>query len=163
MATTTTNIGLTKPAASENYDVDVWNTNMDLIDSACDFYRHSWTPQLYDLNTYVRELPTENVYVGYFKIGRIVFAYYSGTCDLSGVSTMLQIRNLPMNVVLGGSAYFAALNQNGTTVSGLNLVRSVIVQGGTSYLYIRPNITSAEFSSASSTGFSFMIIGVSSS
>lgn len=34
MASSTTNIGLTKPAASENYSVDVWNTNMDKIDTA---------------------------------------------------------------------------------------------------------------------------------
>ena len=34
MATTTTNLGLTKPAGSEGYSVDVWNGNMDKIDTA---------------------------------------------------------------------------------------------------------------------------------
>jgi len=34
MATTTTNLGLTKPATSEKYSVAVVNTNMDLIDAA---------------------------------------------------------------------------------------------------------------------------------
>ena len=34
MATTTTNLGLTKPAYADAADVAVFNTNMDLIDSA---------------------------------------------------------------------------------------------------------------------------------
>ena len=34
MATTTTNLGLTKPAYSDSEDVSVLNSNMDLIDAA---------------------------------------------------------------------------------------------------------------------------------
>jgi hypothetical protein len=33
MATTTTNLGLTKPATTELYDIAIANTNMDLIDN----------------------------------------------------------------------------------------------------------------------------------
>jgi hypothetical protein len=33
MATTTTNLGLTKPATTELYDIEIANTNMDLIDN----------------------------------------------------------------------------------------------------------------------------------
>ena len=34
MASTTPRLGLTKPANSENYSVDVWNHNMEKIDDA---------------------------------------------------------------------------------------------------------------------------------
>lgn len=34
MATTTTNLGLTKPATSDNVDITVINTNMDKLDTA---------------------------------------------------------------------------------------------------------------------------------
>ena len=34
MATTTTNLGLTKPATTDNVDVSVLNANMELIDAA---------------------------------------------------------------------------------------------------------------------------------
>lgn len=34
MATTTTHLGLTKPAGTDNVDISVINTNMDLLDTA---------------------------------------------------------------------------------------------------------------------------------
>lgn len=39
MATTTTNLGLTKPATTDNVDVAVLNGNMDLIDAAVGKHR----------------------------------------------------------------------------------------------------------------------------
>ena len=109
----------------------------------------SWTPQLYDNTTYVRNLPASS----YFRTGQLVIAWMYGTFNFSGISTMLQIRNLPMNVVLGGTAYIGELNQT-------SFDHPFVVQGGTSYLYIRPNIKSSMLSTPSSTSnVSFMIIG----
>lgn len=150
MATQTTNLHLVKPAANEKVNIATINGNMDIIDNACDFGMKSWTPHLYDLNSYVRDLANG----GYIKIGRWVIAYYSSQgANLSGVSTMIQIRNLPMDVILGGNAYFASLQQSQYT-------HPVYVQSGTTYLYLRPNIKSSEFSDATSQVFGFCIIGL---
>ena len=153
MATYTTNWNLKKPAASDKASIADINSNMDILDAACGFIVKSWTPQLYDNTSYVRDLSNGL----YAKIGRVVIAFYStSSANLSGISTMLQIRNLPMTTVYGGSVYFGELQQS-------SLTRPVYVQSGTSYLYARPNVKSSDFSSASSTAFGFMIIGTADS
>lgn len=153
MATYTTNWNLKKPAASEKVSIADINSNMDILDAACGFLTKSWTPHLYDNTSYVRDL-SNGLYV---KIGRLVIAFYSSaSTNLSGISTMLQIRNLPMTTVYGGSVYFGELQQQSSA-------NSVYVQSGTSYLYARPNVKSSNFSSASSTAFGFMIIGTADS
>ena len=68
MATNTTNLGLVKPAASENVDLSVLNGNMDKLDAFA-WKEGAWTPELLSGGsgyTYT------NLTAKYFKIGRLV-------------------------------------------------------------------------------------------
>lgn len=109
-----------------------------------------WTPQLYDLDTFKRNLGNGN----YFKIGKFVVAtLYVENPDLSGISTMMQIRNVPMDFVTGGMFYLAAL----TSGNGANQT----IQGTTGKVYFRPNIVSTQLSNQTAPGiFSMTIFGV---
>lgn len=89
------------------------------------------------------------------KIGRLVVAYINvNNPDLSDINTMLQIRNLPMNMVLGGTLYAASLSGQGANHT-IQL---------SSVLYIRPNIKSSNFADpVSGVGwFTMCIIGMQS-
>ena len=109
----------------------------------------TWTPQLYDYNTYLRDL-APGIYV---KIGKFVFAWVSmNNPDLSGINTMMQIRNLPMASVLSGSIYIGGLAGNG----GQNTVQFA------SEVYMRPNITSAQITNPLQSGaFNLCVFGIS--
>jgi len=109
----------------------------------------TWTPHLYDLDTKLRDLPSGN----YFKIGKVVIAtIYVDNVDLSDISTMMQIRNVPMDFVAGGSFYMAGL----TNGQGANNT----IQGTTARVYFRPNITSSAVTTPTGAGvFSLVIIG----
>lgn len=108
----------------------------------------TWTPKLYDYQTYLRDLP--NGY--YLQIGRFVIASVNtNAADLSGISTMMQIRNLPMDFAYGGNVYIANLSDQGA---------SRTIQAGESFL-IRPNLISSAMSTPASPGWvSMLIIGV---
>ena len=108
----------------------------------------TWTPHIYDSTTYKRTMTT-----GYYiQFGSFVIAWVNSTStDLSGISTMLQIRNLPCNDILGGEIYFGQLNQT-------SFSKPYKIQPYTSYVYPRPNVTSNDFSTPASAGFMGMII-----
>ena len=152
MATGTANWSLVKPLASEKANISVINSNMDKLDGLIGKIQE-WTPQLYDNNTYVRDLATGS----YLQIGQFVFAWFSrNNPDFSGISTMLQIRNIPISYIFGGSMYIAALNQTSHD-------NSISIQGGGENLLPRPNIVSSDFSNPASPGtFSFAIFGIAS-
>lgn len=116
----------------------------------------SWTPQIYDYETYKRDFPTTTETISkYVEIGNFVVAFFIGNSssqpDLSGISTMLQIRNLPMSVVAGGMIYIGAL-------AG---VRELVIQAVQApQIYIRPNLKSSEFSNPAAPGIvTFVVFG----
>ena len=152
MATGTANWSLVKPLASEKANISVINANMDKLDGLIGRVKE-WTPQLYDNNTYVRDLDTGS----YLQIGQFVFAWFSkNNPNFSGISTMLQIGNTPFSYIFGGSIYISTLNQNSHD-------NSFSIQGGNANLLIRPNIKSSDFSNPAQPGtFSFAAFGIAS-
>lgn len=109
----------------------------------------TWTPQLYDYNTYLRDLEPSR----YVKIGQFVFAWINmNNPDLSGINTMMQIRNLPMASALSGSIYIGGLAGNGGQCT---------VQFA-SAVFMRPNITSAQLANPLQPGaFNLCVFGIS--
>lgn len=103
-------------------------------------YQGTWTPQIYDNNTFKRNLASST----YYRVGNIIMAYYAAyNPDLSGISTMLQIRNFP-GKVMGGQMYIAADSAGGAQLT---------VQGSLSNaVYFRPNWVSSRISSPTSPG-----------
>lgn len=113
----------------------------------------TWTPKLYDFDTYKRDLPG---YAFWTNLGRIKIAYYFNTSsaplDLSGISTMMQIRTVPFNDVLGGLIYFSAFDQTGSKQP------HVIQQSVHGEIFIRPNVVSSMFSTPSDAGSITVIV-----
>lgn len=106
-----------------------------------------FTPHLYDYEKLVRSFPTEsgvlyriNEHLGLVRI-------YVNNPDLSGVSTMLQIRNLPsqVNAVIGGDVYVAGMSGQGSNLTIQGLAGNNV--------YIRPNATSENFPNPASPGW----------
>lgn len=109
----------------------------------------TWQPEIYDLNTFVRNT-NDRVLAFYFKVGKIVIVTISTrvneTQDFSGISTMLQFRNVPYSgtgqmITAGGIA--SIQNYTGNNI--------LTVQAGIGdRIYIRPNVTSAQITNAAS-------------
>lgn len=125
---------------------------MNTLSSLLDFIGNwgvvkTFTPHLYDYNTYKRALGNGK----YFKIGKLVVGTICAyNADLSGINTMVQFRNLPVEEVWGGNSYIAQLSRN---IS--------VVQGDSYYIYLRPNVTSSDFSTPSNVGIlSVLFVGV---
>lgn len=132
-------------------------SHMDLVDTINSKLttRQTWTPELYDYNTYLRKLDGATgvwVDLGYLKIAW--WAQGGDGPDLSGINTMLQIRGLPFVTVIGGGIYIGHLPGAGAEL--------VIQQSsGISSIYPKPNVTSSQLqNSPSKAGFtSFWCIG----
>lgn len=112
------------------------------------FTKGTFTPKLYDYETYLRDMPTSE----YIKIDKLVVASIScQNFDFSGINTMLQVRNLPMDTVLGGTFYMGAITGEG----GTRTIQATGVGG-----YIRPNLKSSDISNPTSVGVAtFLFIG----
>lgn len=107
----------------------------------------TWTPQLYDYTTFVRNLGDGS----YLREGDLVVAnLYLSNPNLSGVSTMIEIRNTPMTEVWGGSVYFSEFHQTLYT-------HPTYIQASGNYVYFRPNIKSSDFSNASTGSGTFQL------
>jgi len=127
------------PAIKEKMDLaDTINTNLSTW--------KSWSPKIYDLNNYVRDFPVGGQWI---DLGGLKFASCSQAGngpDLSGISTMLQIRNVPIAHIIGGGAYF-----------DFDMDRSsrahVIQKADNGAIFIRPNVVSSDFSDASKPGY----------
>lgn len=104
----------------------------------------TWTPHIYDLNTYKTTLSAQT----YYKIGKLVIMpIYQGTMPAVTIGTMLQIRNFPFSMWLyGGSAYMANVSEN---------FGNRTIQASEVALYFRPNVTG----SISGGVFSVLVIG----
>lgn len=114
----------------------------------------TWTPHIYDLNTYVRNATYQGQYI---KAGNIIILTYSTPDvagageDFSGINTMLQYRNLPYSAtIVGGSTSFT--NDLGDYHS--------IQAGIFGRVYFRPNIKSSDFSDATKVAFGFFAFGI---
>ena len=108
----------------------------------------TWTPKLYDYTTYVRDLPAST----YCEFGSIVVANINtNNPNLSGINTMMQIRNLPMDEVWGGNIYIGGMTGAGSDRT---------FQTAT-YVYPRPNIKSSDITDAATAPgwFTLLIIG----
>jgi hypothetical protein len=99
-----------------------------------------WTPKLYSYNTYVRDLASQK----YFKLGGLYLIYMIGTFDFSGLSDMMQIRNLPCQRCIGGILYLGSLKES-SYLSG----KGTRIQGAGAQAWPRSNITSSDFENPS--------------
>lgn len=124
------------------------NPTKDLISSMS--ASKTWTPHLYDYNTKLREFANAGRYL---KFGKICIAWIQvNNLNFSGITQMMQIRNLPCNVILGGSLYFAGLK------SGAGALQTIQMD---SALLIRPNVVSSDFTDPSNPGWTtIFFIGV---
>ena len=87
----------------------------------------TWTPKIYDLDTYKRDMPTQT----YIKIGRLyVLFLYENPFQSTVFNTMIQIRNSPCPHLMGGTVYVASLSSAGGTWT---------VQGSGYNILLRPN------------------------
>lgn len=104
MATQTTNLNLTKPGTTDPVDISVINNNMDKLDAQ--FTTGSFTPHIYDNNTYLGSLGSQT----YIKVGKMYFfQIYKTITETYNISTMLQIRNFPCKYIFGGSVYYSGI------------------------------------------------------
>ena len=90
---------------------------------------HAFDAQLYDMDTPIG-LSFTSAY--YTKIGGFVFMRGIGLTSDATFSTMLQIRNLPCNIVWGVGIYLPYPSDKGGNKT---------VQGGVTNAFFRPNIT----------------------
>lgn len=111
-------------------------------------YKVIWfTPHLYDLDTLVRSFPANSASLHRINEHLGVIRIFTNNPNLSGISTMLQIRNLPSQVdtILGGSIYIASINGSGANQA---------IQGiGGGNIYIRPNIKSSDIANPTAPGW----------
>ena len=105
----------------------------------------TFTAHIYDNNTKVSELTG----CQYVKIGSVYIMYFNGhLAESFTVSTMLQIKNMPCNRVLGGNVYYSGITGQ---------LGDRTIQASVSGAFIRPNVT-GEFSA--DYQFAFALFGV---
>ena len=89
MATKTTNYGLEKPDGTDFYDVDVQNSNMDIIDKQMKANANAIT-QLNSDSTFIKR-ESDNLYVYKNKDIAIVIAYFSISVTGGGYDNVYQL------------------------------------------------------------------------
>lgn len=108
-----------------------------------DYIVGTWTPQLYDLNTYKRDFAEQK----YYKIGKLyVMFLVQSNVDYSGITTMAQIRNLPCQACVGGAFYL-----QGLTIDAHKASKGDYIQPSGNVAYLRENVVSSDFTNASSS------------
>lgn len=111
----TREVAVTSPTA--------WRTALGVPD----YTEGSWTPKLYDYNTFKQDLPSQV----YFKIGNYyVMLIRLAAFPTTTFETMIQIRNLPCANVDGGTVYASNVSGQGGNWT---------IQGSGSAAYLRPN------------------------
>ena len=132
-------------------------TNIGAVGSS-DLSLKSWTPKLYDMDTYKRDMPSSY----YWKIGSLYIMTVSATnFDFSGVSTMIQIRNMPCTYCIGGTVFL-----QGLTSTAKSALKGIWIQGtqtnSKGAAYVRENVISSDFSNAStgSQAAEFVFFGI---
>ena len=114
-----------------------------------------WTPHIYDLNTYLRATPHSGIYFHVGKLWALAYETYDGgtACDLSGITTMLQIRNFPVNGIniIGGVF----------DIDQVATVNNHYIQAAIeNRIYFRPNVLSTAFTDATNVKMSFIVFGI---
>ena len=93
----------------------------------------TWTPKLYDADTYIKDLAPQP----YYKIGNLVFSQVVANIGNSVTfSAMLQIRNLPAPKVLMGT--FSGIDPLTWEDVADHYLQGNVYNGR---IYIRPNLT----------------------
>ena len=115
------------------------DVDSEIDDLIADFAVKTWTPKLYDYNTYKRDLPAQK----YVKVNKLYVMFLEGTFDYSDISTMIQIRNLPCQTCVGGCIFLGSLRE-------ASLSKGIRIQGDGAAAYPRPNVISSDFGTASS-------------
>lgn len=109
----------------------------------------TWTPKLYDYETYKRDLTQQ----AYFKIGNFyVMFIYQSNIDYSGITTMVQYRNLPCTNCIGGTVYLQG--RKGSIAKDIG----AYIQGSSNRAYVRENIVSTDFSNPTSSGITNVVL-----
>jgi len=109
----------------------------------------TWTPQLYDYNTYKRDLTPQP----YFKIGNFCIMFiWLDNINYSNIDTMVQFRNLPYNCI-GGTIYLATLKRESRAAS-----KGTFIQGSGTRAYVRENVTSSDFGDPVNSGVTDVIL-----
>ena len=110
----------------------------------------TWTPEIYDNTTKIGNAATHT----YYRFGDVFICPFFIQTDLHNISTMLQIRGKPNGLSWwwGGSVY---LNQ----ASGVGNGGYITIQPSNVGVYFRPNITSANATSATSCNIMGVLIG----
>ena len=110
MATQTTNLGLTKPAVSDQYDISVFNSNADIIDTSIGNIKTDIT----SINSSIEgKANAVNGYSPYVFAGGITFSAGVGTYTLPTGYTYLGQAFGQMNANTG--YYVRAVSMNATT------------------------------------------------
>lgn len=134
MASTTSNIGLTKPAAGEGYSLDVWNGNMDKIDAKTGVVQTDTNKTVtFDASTMAK--------IGSWMISNYIAAKYMVTrCANNGASNpVFGTSNFGLIYSLSSANYGWAILQtdNGSLPGGILIGQ---LYGGTWFWY-KPTLT----------------------
>jgi hypothetical protein len=121
MATKTTNYGLEKPDGTDFYDVDVQNSNMDIIDKQMKANANAITQLNYDYDTIIVGTSVSTVsqtisHYGGRKLSDykfIVFAFGASDDDIRSIVTVPRI----IFEKIGKSYSFVAHGSNDSTIS----------------------------------------------
>ena len=117
----------------------------------------TWTPKLYDFDTYKRDFPTSY----YIKIGSIYIMFIAtSNFNFSGVSTMIQIRNLPCSNCIGGTVFLQGLTSTAKDANKGFWIQGT-QDGSHGVAYVRDNVVSTDFGNAStgSQAAEFVLFG----
>ena len=130
---------------------DIKTIKDNLITLNDKFDSGTWVPHLYDYNTLVRSMPTSK----WWRIGDLVIMLIiADNFNWSNVSTMIQIRHLPFSgAIMGGTAYFSEL-------SNRSRGGTVTIQASSIGVYFRPNVTSSDFTDATTGRSTFLFFGI---
>lgn len=110
------------PAITTAYP-SAWRTALGVAQ----YTEGTWTPKLYDYSTYIRDLPAQK----YFKIGKMYFMpIYVSPFPETTFATMIEIRNLPCDLVIAGNFYVSRATGEGGTWT---------IQGSGNTALFRPN------------------------
>lgn len=128
MATTTTNLGLTKPAYADTADIDVINGNMDILDGAVNAVEGGMAI-ISNNNTHAAVLAGNYIYVR--KHGTLAEGLYKARSNIAANATLSTANLETVSGGLGGE--IIGVNQTIDNWAGLSLKKNTEAQLGTNF------------------------------
>lgn len=111
----------------------------------------TWTPQLYDNNTFLRNFPTQR----YWKLGHLYILTINimpaDAFDFTGITTNMVIKGSPCQNLQTGiifNQYIPSDSSKGKNIQGYNDI-----------IYLRDNLTSADMSTQYNLSFKLIVFG----